>query len=160
MSEPGGKYLALIRIRGDVGIRKELEHVFKLMHLTRKNHATLIEETASNLGSIKRIKDYSTWGEVTLKTISLLLKKKGILRGNKKLTDDYVKNELNYASIEDLAKAIYYSRINFWKLPNIKPIFRLHPPRKGFRGSIRKPYPEGELGYRGESINQLIIRMI
>jgi len=160
MREQRGRCLALIRIRGNVGIRKELEYVFKLMHLTRKNHATLIEYTPSNLGAIRRVNDYSTWGEVTLKTISLLLRERGILRGNIKLIDDYVKNNLGYASIEKLAEAIYDSRINFWKIPNVKPLFRLHPPRKGFRGSIRRPYPKGALGYRGEDINKLINKMV
>jgi large subunit ribosomal protein L30 len=160
MSEQGGKCLALIRIRGDVGIRGELEYVFKLMHLTRKNHATLMEGTPSNLGAIRRVKDYSTWGEVAPETISLLLRKRGFLRGSRKLTEDYTVNELGYPSIEELAEAIYDSRVNFWELPNVKPVFRLSPPRKGFHGSIRKPYPEGELGYRGEDINQLIARMV
>jgi len=160
LAEEKGRCLALIRIRGSVGIRKEYEYVFKLIHLTRKNHVTLLEETKSNLGMIRKIKDYSTWGEVTLETLFLLLEKKGKLRGNKKLTNDYVKNELGFSSIAELAQAIYVSEINFWKLPNVKPIFRLHPPRKGFRKSIRRPYPNGELGYRGEDINKLIFRMI
>jgi len=160
LAEEKGRCLALIRIRGNVGIRKEYEYAFKLIHLTRKNHVTLLEETKSNLGMIRKIKDYSTWGEVTLETLFLLLEKKGKLRGNKKLTNDYVKNELGFSSIAELAQAIYVSEINFWKLPNVKPIFRLHPPRKGFRKSIRRPYPNGELGYRGEDINKLIFRMI
>lgn len=160
MAEEKGRCLALIRLRGKVGIRKEYEYVFKLMHLTRKNHVTLLEETKSNLGMIRKIKDYSTWGEVSSETLFLLLEKKGKLRGNKKLTNDYVKNELGFPSIAELAQAIYASEINLWKLPNVKPIFRLHPPRKGFRKSIRRPYPNGELGYRGEDINKLLSRMM
>jgi len=43
----------------------------------------------------------------------------------------------------------------------VKPVFRLHPPRGGFKGSIRKPYGAGgELGYRGAAINELIRRML
>ena len=160
MAEEKGRCLALIRLRGNVGIRKEYEYVFKLIHLTRKNHVTLLEETKSNLGMIRKIKDYSTWGEVTSETLLLLLERKGKLRGNKTLTNDYVKNELGFSSIAELAQAIYASEINFWKLPNVKPIFRLHPPRKGFRKSIRRPYPNGELGYRGEEINKLLSRMM
>ena len=85
MTEKNGRCLALIRLRGNVGIRKEFEYVFKLLHLTRKNHVTLLEETESSLGMIRKIKDYSTWGEVTLETLSLLLKKRGRLQGNIKL---------------------------------------------------------------------------
>ncbi|MEM2203989.1 MAG: 50S ribosomal protein L30, partial [Sulfolobales archaeon] len=48
------------------------------------------------------------------------------------------------------------------KIDNIvKPVFRLHPPSGGFKGSIKKPYGNGgELGYRGQDINDLIRRMI
>ena len=44
---------------------------------------------------------------------------------------------------------------------NLSPVFRLHPPRGGFKGSTKKPYSDGgELGYRGPAINELIRRMI
>jgi len=36
----------------------------------------------------------------------------------------------------------------------------LHPPKGGFKGTIRRPYKSGgELGYRGAAINDLILRM-
>jgi len=39
-------------------------------------------------------------------------------------------------------------------------VFRLNPPKKGYK-SIKKSYKEGgALGYRGEKINNLIQRMI
>ncbi len=40
-----------------------------------------------------------------------------------------------------------------------KKIIHLHPPRKGLR-SIKRMYPKGDLGYRGEKINDLIKRML
>jgi len=150
----------VIRVRGSVGLDKEREYIFKLAHLTRKNHAVLVEGTPSNLGSIRRIKDYATWGEVTVDTIALLLEKRGMLEGGKKLTEDYVREVLGYSSVKELSEAIYDLKVKIKELPKVKPIFRLHPPRKGFHGSTRKPYPEGELGYRGESMNKLIAKMI
>ncbi|RLI23172.1 50S ribosomal protein L30, partial [Candidatus Bathyarchaeota archaeon] len=46
-------------------------------------------------------------------------------------------------------------------LPDIKPVFRLHPPRKGFKGKIKKSFKAGGAsGYRGEAINELLERMI
>jgi large subunit ribosomal protein L30 len=39
-------------------------------------------------------------------------------------------------------------------------VFRLQPPRGGFRGGIKHHYPDGALGYRGEKINDLIKAMI
>ncbi|MFH0748454.1 MAG: 50S ribosomal protein L30 [Candidatus Bathyarchaeota archaeon] len=160
MSEEKRQCVAVLRLRGSVGIDKELEYVFKLMHLTRKNHLVLIENTPSNMGSIYKIKDYATWGEVNTNTISLLLENRGKLQGGKKLTEDYVKEELGYTSIKELAAAINNMKIKVNELNKVKPIFRLHPPKKGFDGSPKKHYPKGELGYRGESISELITRMV
>jgi large subunit ribosomal protein L30 len=41
-----------------------------------------------------------------------------------------------------------------------KPIFRLHPPVKGYEGNKRSYKNGGALGYRGEAINALIARML
>ena len=42
----------------------------------------------------------------------------------------------------------------------IKPVFRLHPPRKGYE-DIRLSFNEGgSLGYRGEEIKDLAKRML
>jgi large subunit ribosomal protein L30 len=36
----------------------------------------------------------------------------------------------------------------------------MHPPKKGFKRTVKRPYRDrGELGYRGEAINELIKRM-
>jgi len=160
MSGDKKRCLAVIRLRGKVGMAKELEYVFQLVHLNRKNHAILVENTPSNLGQIRKIKDYSTWGEVSDDTVLSLLEKRGILVGGKKLSETYVKTTLGYSSIKELSKDIYDVKIKVDAFPAIQPVFRLHPPRKGFSKSIRHPYPEGELGYRGTSINQLIARMV
>ncbi|UCH03271.1 MAG: 50S ribosomal protein L30 [Candidatus Bathyarchaeota archaeon] len=147
-------------MRGSVAIRKEVEYTFKLLHLHKKNHATIIKDYPTYLGMMQKIKDYATWGEASIETIALLLSKKGFLKGNRRLTDNYVKENLGWDSINSFAEAIAKEKIDLWKLPNLKPVFRLHPPKGGFHGSIKKPYPKGELGYRGEDINQLIKKMI
>lgn len=36
----------------------------------------------------------------------------------------------------------------------------LHPPRGGWKASIKKHFPKGALGYRGEKINDLIKKML
>jgi len=152
--------IAVIRIRGNVGTSKEIEEVFRQMHLTRKNHATLFHASPSNNGVLRKVKDYATWGAPSLEAITELLMKRGMLPGKKKLTDDYAKEFLGYESLTELAKALYEARVDLKALKGVKPLFRLHPPRKGFRGSIKKPYGEGELGYRGKEISRLLARMV
>jgi large subunit ribosomal protein L30 len=154
------KCLAVLRLRGNVNINVEFEYVFKLMHLIRKNHLTLIRSSPPAVGMIRKIKDYATWGEISQETIFQLLQKRSYLIGNQKLTERNIKERTDYDSIEKLAEVLYNNKIDLWKLSELKPIFRLHPPKGGFHGSIKKPYPKGELGYRGKKINDLIVKMI
>jgi large subunit ribosomal protein L30 len=108
---------------------------------------------------LKRAHNYVTWGEISEDCLVNLLKKRGRLVGDKKLTNDYVQN-VGYKSLEDLAEAIHKLKVDYKDLPNIKPLFRLHPPKKGFRGKVKKSYASGGVtGYRGEAINALIQKM-
>ena len=81
----------------------------------------------------------------------------GIVAG--KLTDKYAQ-EIGYKSLDALAEAIYKLEVEYNKLMNIKPVFRLHPPKKGFKGKVKRSYTSrGVTGYRGEAINDILKRM-
>ncbi|MCD6089306.1 50S ribosomal protein L30 [Candidatus Bathyarchaeota archaeon] len=158
--EKGQKCLAVVRIRGIVNVRKEVEDTLRMLNLQRNCHATLIDDRPSFLGMLRKAQNIVTWGEVSKETISLLLKKRGRTIGDTPLTDEYAK-KIGYKSLDDLADAIYNLKVMLKDLPGVKPVFRLHPPRKGFKGSIKKSYRAGgEAGYRGEAINDLIRRMV
>jgi len=158
--EKGKRCLAVVRIRGTVNVRREIEDTLKMLNLERNCHATLIDDRPSFLGMLRKAQTVLTWGEVSKETIALLLRKRGRIVGNKKLTDEYVKKILGYDSLEALAEAIYNLEVDLRGLSGVKPVFRLHPPRKGFEGSVKKSYSAGgETGYRGEDINDLIRRM-
>jgi len=152
--------LAVVRIRGIINVRKEVEDTLRMLNLQRNCHATLIDDRPSFLGMLRKAQNIVTWGEVSKETISLLLKKRGRTIGDTPLTDEYAK-KIGYKSLDDLADAIYNLKVMLKDLPGVKPVFRLHPPRKGFKGSIKKSYRAGgEAGYRGEAINDLIRRMV
>ena len=158
--EKGRRCLAVVRIRGTVNVRKDVEDTLRMLNLQRNCHATLIDDRPSFLGMLRKAQSILTWGEVSKETIALLLRKRGRIVGNKKLTDEYVK-KIGYDSLEALAEALYDLKVKLRDLPGVKPVFRLHPPRKGYKGSVKKSYAAGgEAGYRGEAINDLIRRMI
>ncbi|MEM3769995.1 MAG: 50S ribosomal protein L30 [Candidatus Bathyarchaeia archaeon] len=152
--------MTAIRVRGIISAPLQVRETLKMLNLKRNNYAVLIDNRPSFLGMLKTAQSFVTWGEISKETLRALLKKRGKLIGNKKLTDDYAK-KLGYASLEELAEAIYNCKVEYWKLPSIQPYFRLHPPTKGFKGKTKKGYGMGgELGYRGEKINELLERMI
>ena len=108
---------------------------------------------------LKRVQSYVTWGEISQGTLCELLEKRGRLAGDKKLTDEYAQ-KVGAKSVKDLAAHVATCKIDYAKLPDIQPVFKLHPPKKGFKGTTKKNFRAGgEAGYRGEAINDLIKRM-
>ena len=88
-----------------------------------------------------------------------MIAKRGRLPGNVKVTDEYVAENTDYDNIEELANAVVESKVKLADV-GIKPVFRLHPPRKGYE-DIRLSVKEGgSLGYRGEEIKDLGKRML
>jgi large subunit ribosomal protein L30 len=106
------------------------------------------------------IKDYVTWGEITDETVSMLLKKRGRLMGDKPLTDDHVKTATSYKTIDELSKAITKGEVKINEVPEMKKVFRLHPPLKGYEGIKRSVVNKGALGYRGAKITDLLEKMM
>ena len=153
------KCLAVVRVRGVSDVFREIKETMELLHLPRNCHATLVDNRPAYVGMLKKAQHFLTWGEISKENIALLLKKRGRLVGNKKLTDEYAK-EIGYKSLDELAEAIHETKVEFSKLPRIKPVFRLHPPSKGFKGKVKKSYTTGGVtGYRRENINNLVKRM-
>ncbi|ADD09306.1 50S ribosomal protein L30 [Candidatus Aciduliprofundum boonei] len=152
--------LAVIRVRGRTGVRKEISDTLKMLNLTRINHCVLIPETPSYKGMLQKVKDYVTWGEINKDTLERLIRTRGRLYGDEPITDKYVKEKMGFENISALADAIVEGKVLYKDIPNVKPVFRLHPPLKGWEKTKRHFTEGGALGYRGEKINELILRML
>jgi len=150
--------LAAVRVRGRTGIKGGISDTLDMLRLTRINHAVLVPETPSYLGMLRKAKDYITWGEISQETLEELLEKRAMLPGREKVTREYLE-ETGYKSLEELAQALLEEKAQLEEV-GLKPVFRLHPPRKGYK-DIKKAFNEGgTLGYRGEDINHLLKRMV
>ncbi len=151
---------AVIRVRGRTGVRKEIVDTLRMLRLTRVNHCVLIPDTPSYRGMLQKVKDYVTWGEINEETLARLIRYRGRLIGDKEITDEYIQESMGFETIEDLAKAIVEGKVLYKDIPNVKPVFRLHPPLKGWEKTKRHYTEGGALGYRGDKINELILRML
>jgi len=151
---------AAVRIRGTVNVNPNIKKTLQLLNLTKVNHCILLEEKPSVKGMLQVAKDYITWGEINQDVLSKLITARGKLEGDKEVTNDYIKSATSYDNVDKLSKAIMDNKFKYKEIPNVKPIFRLSPPRKGYRGVKRAFAKKGALGYRGKEINKLIDRMI
>lgn len=151
---------AVIRIRGSVNVKPKIKKTLALLNLTRVNHCVVIPENKVTKGMLQIAKDYVTWGEVTDETISALLEKRGKRTGDAALTEEFLESVSSYKTFDSLAKDLSKDSVKLSEIPEVKPVFRLHPPIKGFEGIKRSFTNKGALGYRSQEINTLINRML
>jgi large subunit ribosomal protein L30 len=148
-----------LRVRGRTGIKGEVGDTLKMLRLTRINHAVLLQDNPSYQGMLLKGKDYITWGEIDQETLTQLIEKRGRLPGRERVTSEVLAELGDYSSAEELSEALIKEETTL-EDSGLKPIFRLHPPRKGYN-HIRKSFKEGgTLGYRGEEISELIKKMV
>lgn len=145
--------IALIKIRGEIDASGEERRTLDILRLKRKHVCVLIDNKPELLGMIEKIKKFICYGEIDPETLKELIEKRGRTIGKSsqvKMPSDKIADFINKfisgnAKLKDLG---------------IKPFFRLSPPRGGFRKSIKLFWPQGSLGNRGKSINELIRRML
>jgi len=94
---------------------------------------------------LQKVKDYVAYGEIDAKTFALLIEKRAQLIDKKKKTDAK-------KVVDELEKGKKYESLN------LKPFFRLHPPRGGIKSKAH--FPKGVLGNHRGKINELVLRML
>ncbi|MEK6837760.1 MAG: uL30 family ribosomal protein [Nanoarchaeota archaeon] len=139
--EKVGKQLAVIRLRGRTGIRKDVEDTLAHLNLRRINHCVIVEDSPVILGMLKKAKDHITWGQIDAETLNALVEKRGEAATNNARSD---------------RKTVSFNGKGY------KPYFRLSPPKGGLgRRGIKATFAKsGALGNRNDKINDLIKRMV
>src|SRR3989338_887960 len=140
--------LAVILLRGEVGMSGRIKMTLDQLRLSRKNHCVVISNKSETTNMLRKVNDYITWGEINEETFNELADKRG---------------ELYNGLEEDKKKKISYSHRYFmFNNKKIKKVFRLNSPVKGFgKKGLKASFKNGgALGYLGDKINELIKRMI
>ena len=151
---------AVLRLRGKGDLRHSVKDTLRLLHLTRQNHCTVVPQDATYRGMLQLVKDHVTWGEVDPEVLARLLLKRGRRVGDRPIDDAFIKDHSKYKSIWDLSQALAKGDARLSEVRELRPVLRLPPPRKGFRGIKRGFHDGGDLGYRGKAINDLLGRML
>ncbi len=69
--------ICVIRISGMVRKRRGAIDTLDMLKLRRKYSCVVLEPTKSNLGMVKRVKDFVTFGEISDDVYKLLVEKRG-----------------------------------------------------------------------------------
>lgn len=152
------KRIAAVRVRGTPKVRKSIQDTLTMLNLTKPHHTVVVDDRPAYIGMLNKVKDYITYGEIDQSVLEMLVRKWARLEGNRILTEEYVKDKTGQ-TVEEFTASV----MNFEKELDelgIKKVFRLHPPRKGYKDIKRAFSQGGSLGYRGDRINALLRRMI
>ncbi len=152
---------AIVRIRSPVKVNKDIEYTLKLLRLTRVNHCVLYPEDEKVKGMLFKVRNMVTYGEITKDTLKKLLLKRGYVYTDKGKLVKFKTQYTDEKKIDKLVDEILSGKLKINDI-NLKPVFRLKPPTKGYdREGIKKTFKEGGvLGYRADHINKLLLRMI
>ena len=135
----------MIRIRGATKIDGDVKETLERLRLRRKYACIVFNPNKEQIGMIKKVEDSVAFGEIRKDVFEKLIDARG-QRINKSKKVDSKK------AIEELEKGKRYEDLN------LKPFFRLHPPRGGIKSKVH--FPKGVLGNNGEKINGLVLRML
>ena len=154
------KMYAAIMVRGLIGAKKDAKMAMRLMRLNKQNHLVLLPENPSSAGTLEKVRSYITYGKIANDVLAELVEKWARLQGDKKIDAEFLKKN-KFGNFSGLADALIDGKTSLAEL-QIKPVFRLHAPSKGYeRKGTKKPFSVGgALGPRGGEINKLIMRMI
>ena len=140
--------IALIRIRGEVNVNTDVKETLNRMRLRKKySCVVLLNPKEEQMGMIKKLKDFVAFGKITEEMFEKLIEKRGqVIDTKKKINAKEVVKEFEKGKkMEEL---------------NLKPFFRLHPPRGGIDSKKHFGVNKGVLGNHEEKINELLERML
>ncbi|MFP4051524.1 MAG: 50S ribosomal protein L30 [Thermoplasmata archaeon] len=148
---------AVLRIRSPRSKSYRIEDTLDKLRINKVNHCTIVPEDDAHKGMLMKIKDIITWGEVDKETLSKLIEYRSTLNED---VEKRIKDQTSYEDIEDFAEGVLSGEIEIDEIEGLKNLFRLHPPKGGYK-SVKKPYKTGgSLGYRSQDINELLQRML
>ena len=141
--------IAVVRVRGVRKIAPRIVKAMELLRLERPNHCVLVDDSPQFKGMLEQVKDYVAYGPVAEETILSLLTKRG-RKGSSMLRTVLKEDDIKKAAGEIFSGKKTADFAN--------PVFRLSPPSRGYK-DIKRSFPQGDLGKRGE-MDTLLRRMI
>jgi len=160
------KVVFAVRIRGINRMAPQSTKILQLLRLRQIHNGVFVKVNKASLIMLRLVENYITYGELTQKTVSDLIYKRGygkvdksrIPLSNNKIIEDAL-GKYGIICVEDLIHEIYTGGPHFKEANNFLWPFKLSTPLGGY-GKKRIHFNEGgEAGNRSEEINALVRRM-
>ena len=143
--------LCVVKIRSTIRCGPQVRRGMETLKLNKLYSCSIIDKTEQNMGVLKVIDSWVTYGEINKDMMKKLLKRRSRVSNRKAL-------EWKDDDLQTFVDQLYEGKSTI-KSAKIKETFHLHPPLKGFEKRGKKtPFGiKGAFGYRGEDINKLLV---
>ncbi len=149
----------VVQLRGEVHMNHDVRDTLEMLHLGQVNHATFVPEEPTYDGMVTKVHDHVAHGTPSQETVTMLLERRGKTPDGDDLTEEWLSEETEYDSIEDLAEALLAEETTL-KEAGLNPTLRLHPPRGGHKGIKQPVATGGQLGvHETDQIDELLEAM-
>lgn len=64
--------IIVVRMRGEIGTRREMIDTFKMLGMKKLHSFVVLEKSPSIIGMVRKIDNFSAWGEPTPETLKLI----------------------------------------------------------------------------------------
>ena len=165
--EPEAKLVAVIRIRGIIGIAPKTRKILQLLRLRQIHNCVLVRCNKATINMLRLVEPYIAYGYPNLKTIRQLVYKRGYGKVNKQriaLTDNSIVEKALGAKgltcVEDVIHELFTVGPSFKEANNFMWPYKLSSPRGGYKKKLTHFNEGGDAGNRMEKINAMIQRML
>ena len=150
----------VVRMRGTVNVPYWALTTLKNLYLNKRFSATLVPETSNYLGMLRKINQWVAWSKADSDIIKILIEKRGKKKNPLLESRDENKNKSDYKGIDELVDVIVNDKVKFSDQNNIKPWFRLNPPKGGFKKNTKKQFSDGGILGNNKELLEIVKRMV
>jgi len=150
--------LLVVNLRGMVNTRTPVRTTLEQLKVARRFNATIVPNDEVHQGMLKLAKEHVAWCELSGNMAERLLKARSEKSSGTRISESELSSQAR--SFHDLATGLEQGKIKLSTVSEMRPFFRLSPPRGGFKRSVRRQYRDGGILGPNETLPNLVERML
>ncbi len=148
----------MVNLRGMVNTRVPVRTTLDQLRVARRFNATIVPNDDVHLGMLNLAKEHLAWCKLNADIAEKLLKARSEKSSGTKVAESDLSKE--HKSFRDIASQLESGNIKLNSVNEIRPFFRLSPPRGGFKRSIRRQHRDGGILGPNEELPNLVEKML
>jgi large subunit ribosomal protein L30 len=150
--------LLVINLRGMVNTRAPVRTTLEQLRVARRFNATIVPNDVVHLGMLNLAKEHVAWCEIDAGIAEKILSSRAEISTGTRVAENTIAKD--HGSFREIASKLESGELLMNSIKEIRPFFRLSPPRGGFKRSIRRQYRDGGILGPNEELAALVEKML